>query len=331
MAAGANSTGADEEAHNLTMEYCGMLATPATRRQVLLAMLVPLVGCSSQAATGRPQSSTTSTSRAAQDLSARFAELERRYESRLGVHVLADGDAAPISYRADERFAFCSTFKAPLAAAVLQRNPLTFLDKVITYTRDDIRSTSPITEQHVDGGMTIGQLCDAAVRYSDGTAANLLLAEIGGPAGFTQFLRSLGDSVSRLDQLEPELNRDAPNDERDTTTPRAIAGVFQRLVLGDALPADKRGLLTDWMVRNTTGDKRIRTGFPPDWKIADKTGSGDYGRTNDVAVVWSPSGASYVVAIYSDCVTGGYDAPFNDAIVAAAATIVASALPGQRK
>lgn len=295
-------------------------------------MLLPVVGCASPAANDRPHPSTAATSSpAGPNLSARFEELERRYESRLGVYMPASGDTAAIAYRADERFAFCSTFKAPLAAAVLQRNPLTYLDKLITYTREDIRSTSPVTEQHVDGGMTVGQLCDATVRYSDGTAANLLLAEIGGPAGFTEFLRGLGDNVSRLDQLEPELNRNAPNDERDTTTPRAVAGVFQQLVLGDALPADKRALLTDWMMRNTTGDKRIRAGFPPDWKIADKTGSGDYGRTNDVAVVWSPSGTPYVLAVYSDCVTGGYDAKYNEAIVAAAATIVASVLPGYRK
>lgn len=297
------------------------------RRQLLLTMLLPVVGCGRPAAANRPHPApTTSSPSAPPNLSSRFEELERRYESRLGVYVPASGDAAPIAYRADERFAFCSTFKAPLAAAVLQRNPLTYLDKLVTYTRDDIRSASPITEQHVAEGMTIGQLCDAAVRYSDGTAANLLLADIGGPPAFTAYLRSLGDNVSRLDQLEPELNRDAPNDERDTTTPRAIAAVFRQLVLGDALPADKRALLTDWMVRNATGNKRIRAGFPPDWKIADKTGSGDYGRTNDVAVVWSPNGASHVVAIYSDCITGGYDAPFNDALVAAAATIVATAL-----
>ena len=257
----------------------------------------------------------------------RFEQLERRYEGRLGVYVPAAGGSDAIAYRADERFAFCSTFKAPLVAAVLQRNPLTHLDKLVTYQRADINSTSPVTERHVDTGMTIGQLCDAAIRYSDGTAANLLLADIGGPAAFTEYLRSLGDNVSRLDQGEPELNRDAPNDERDTTTPHAIALVFQQLLLGDALPPDKRALLTDWMTRNTTGGNRIRAAFAADWKIADKTGSGDYGRANDVATVWSPGGGPHVIAIYSDLAGGGYDAQPNDAFVAEAARIVASALP----
>ena len=118
---------------------------------------------------------------------------------------------------------------------------------------------------------------------------------------------------------EPELNRDAPDDERDTTTPRAISVVFQKLILGDALPPDKRAMLTDWMARNTTGAKRIRAGFPVDWKVFDKTGSGDYGRANDVAVVRSPAGVPYVVAIMSDRAGGGYDAEPSDALVADAA------------
>ncbi len=193
------------------------------------------------------------------------------------MYVPATGTTAAIEYRADERFAFCSTFKAPLVAAVLHQNPLTHLDKLITYTSDDIRSISPVAQQHVQTGMTIGQLCDAAIRYSDGTAANLLLADLGGPGGgtaaFTGYLRSLGDTVSRLDAEEPELNRDPPGDERDTTTPHAIALVLQQLVLGNALPPDKRALLTDWMARNTTGAKRIRAGFPADWKVIDKTGT----------------------------------------------------------
>jgi beta-lactamase class A len=294
------------------------------RRELLAAaMLVPLIGCARGASSGHAASTTAP---AAPDMASRFAELERKYEARLGVCVLATGPTAVIAYRADERFAFCSTFKAPLAAAVLQKNPLTHLDTVTTYTSADIRSTSPITEQHVQTGMTVGQLCDAAIRCSDGTAANLLLDDLGGTAAFTGYVRSLGDTVSRLDQEEPELNRDAPGDERDTTTPRAISVVYQQLVLGDALPSDKRAMLTDWMAHSTTGAKRIRAGFPADWKVIDKTGSGDYGRANDVAVVWSPSGVPYVVAIMSDRAARGYDAEPSDALVADAAKYVAQAL-----
>lgn len=172
------------------------------RRELLvaMAMLVSVTGCARHASGARPASTTLP---AGADLADRFAELERRYDARLGVYVPATGTTAAIEYRADERFAFCSTFKAPLVAAVLHQNPLTHLDKLITYTSDDIRSISPVAQQHVQTGMTIGQLCDAAIRYSDGTAANLLLADLGGPGGgtaaFTGYLRSLGDTVSRLD------------------------------------------------------------------------------------------------------------------------------------
>ncbi|BBX96759.1 class A beta-lactamase [Mycobacterium lacus] len=307
------------------MRESGRPDTGFGRRELLLAVttLAPLAACARHPNTARPAAPPT---RARQDLAARFAELEQKHQARLGVYVPATGPTAEIAYRADERFAFCSTFKAPLVAAVLHRGPLTRLDRVITYTSDDIRSTSPVTQQHVQDGMTIKQLCDAAIRYSDGTAANLLLADLGGPAAFTGYLRSLGDAVGRLDQEEPELNRDPPGDERDTTTPHAIALVYQQLVLGDALNTDKRAMLTDWMARSTTGAKRIRAGFPADWRVVDKTGSGDYGRANDVAVVWSPSGDAHVVAVMSDRVAGGYDAEPSDALVAAAATCVAEVL-----
>jgi beta-lactamase class A len=295
------------------------------RRELLLAAvtLAPLTACAHAATEAHPAVMTTS---ARPDLAKRFAELEQKYQARLGVYVPATGSTAEVAYRADERFAFCSTFKVPLVAAVLHRGTLAHLDKVISYSDGDIRSTSPVTQQHVDTGMTIKQLCDAAIRYSDGTAANLLLADLGGPAAFTGYLRSLGDAVSRLAQDEPELNRDPPGDERDTTTPRASAHVYQQLVLGDALNVDQRGMLTDWMARSTTGAKRIRAGFPPDWKVVDKTGTGDYGRANDVAVVWSPSGEAYVVAVMSDRAGGGYDAEPSEALLADAATAVADFL-----
>lgn len=299
------------------------------RRDFLaVAAVLPLVGCMRHQHGEHPALMSSSTAPSSRDLTGQFEQLERRYSGRVGVYVPATSETSAIGYRADERFAFCSTFKAPLVAAVLHQYPLTHLDKVVTYTKDDINSISPVTELHVDTGMSIGQLCDAAVRYSDGTAANLLLADVGGPGPFTGYLRSLGDNVSRLDQGEPELNRDAPEDQRDTTTPHAIALVFQQLVLGDALPAEKRTMLTDWMARCTTGAKRIRAAFPADWKVIDKTGSGDYGRSNDVAVVWSPSGVPHTVAIYTDIVSGGYDAQPSDTFVADAARIVASALGG---
>lgn len=272
-----------------------------------------------------------------------FVELERAHDARLGVFAVATGTGVVVAYRADERFAFCSTFKALAAAAVLDRRPVAALEERITFTRAEVNSISPITKDRVDTGMTVRELCDAAVRFSDGTAGNLLMRDVGGPAGLTAYLRGLGDAVSRMDQYEPELNEDPPGDPRDTTTPRAIAEDFRRLVLGDALPADKRALLRDWLERNTTGDKRIRAGLPAGWTAADKTGTGDYGRANDIAVAWPPyaAGASdasdapslsrdstgpIVLAVMSDRI--GYDAEPDESLIAAATAHVVAGLGG---
>jgi beta-lactamase class A len=234
------------------------------------------------------------------------------------VYALATGTGATVTYRADERFAFCSTFKTLAAAAVLHRKPLSHLDDRVTYTAADVDSISPVTEDHIATGMTIRQLCDAAVRHSDGTAGNLLMRDIGGPAGLTAFLRELGDRVSRMDDYEPELNSVPPGDPRDTTTPRAVAADYRRLVLGDALPAAKRRLLADWLARNATGvgARRVRAGVPDGWAVADKTGTGNYGRANDIAVVRPPGAAPLVLAVMSD--RPGHDAEPRDALLAEA-------------
>jgi beta-lactamase class A len=291
------------------------------RRGLLAAAaLLPLAGC----ATGDPPSRSpaptptrTARPRRSPDLS-RFAALERRHGARLGVYALAAGTGATIAYRADERFAFCSTFKTLAAAAVLHRNPLSHLAERVTYTSADVDSISPITQHHVATGMTIRQLCDAAIRYSDGTASNLLMRDIGGPGRLTAYLRELGDTVSRMDDYEPKLNRIGPRDPRDTTTPRAIASAYRALVLGDALTPDKRVLLTGWLEHTATGvgAERIQAGLPKGWRLAHKTGTGDYGRANDVAIAWPPDSAPLVLAVMSE--RRGYHTPPVDALIAQA-------------
>jgi beta-lactamase class A len=286
-------------------------------------MFLPLAGCGADERPAASPSAPSGRPARPQDNS-RLSALERKYDARLGVYALATGTGATLAYHADDRFAFCSTFKTLAAAAVLYRNPLSHLDKVVTFTKADVNSISPITKNHVATGMTIRQLCDAAVRYSDGTAGNLLMRDIGGPAQLTAYLRGIGDAVSRMEQFEPELNRDRPGDPRDTTTPRAIAGAYQKLVLGNALPAEKRALLKDWLERSTTGAKRIRAGLPKGWTVAHKTGTGDYGRANDIAVVWPPKTAPLVLAIMSD--RSGHDAQPKEELISEAAAYVASTL-----
>nr|WP_238413006.1 class A beta-lactamase [Saccharothrix deserti] len=252
--------------------------------------------------------------------------MERKFDARPGVYALATGTGTTIAHRADERFAFCSTFKTLAAAAVLHRNPLSHLDTTIRYTADDLMKSSAITGRHVATGMTIRQLCDAAIRYSDGTAGNLLLRDLGGPAQLTAYARHLGDTVTRMDRMEPMITEATPGDPRDTTSPRAMGVDHHKIVLGDALPPDKRAFLRDLLERNATsaGAQRIRAGVPQGWTVADKTGTGDYGTLNDIAIVWPPGSAPLVISIMSSKATK--DADYNQALIAEAAGYVVATL-----
>ncbi|MFF5442432.1 class A beta-lactamase [Streptomyces achromogenes] len=260
---------------------------------------------------------------------AELAELERRYGARLGVYARNVRTGRTVAHRAGERFAMCSTFKAFAAAAVLRdhgdRAPL---DRVVYYPPRDILPNSPRTEENLETGMTVEALCAAAIQYSDNAAGNLLLRELGGPAGLTRFLRSLGDTVSRLDRWEPELNTAVPGDVRDTTTPSAIAGSLERLTLGRALRRADRERFTGWLKGNTTSEQRFRKGLPSAWVVADKTGTGDYATANDIGVAWTTRGTPVVLAVLSD--KSVKDAPVDQALIAEAAAVVARTLaPGE--
>ncbi|MEV3966849.1 class A beta-lactamase [Streptomyces sp. NPDC050698] len=305
----------------------------ARSRRALLAasVLLPLTACGTgDHPADRARRHTPAPSGASPVRDLRLADLERAYGARVGVYALATGTGATVVHRAGERFAFCSTFKALAAAAVLHHRSPGGLDRRVTYTEADLRSTVPITGRHVARGMTLRELCDAAVRYSDGTAGNLLMRDIGGPAGLTAYLRRLGDTTSRMDHYEPDLHDVPPGDPADTTTPQAIAGDFRTLLLGTALPAGERRLLMDWLSRNATdvGARRIRAGLPESWKVADKTGTGHYGRANDIAIVHPPRTEPLVLAVMTDRPGRGTDP--SDALIAETArrTVAALGLPG---
>ncbi|MFY4775815.1 class A beta-lactamase [Metabacillus sp. RGM 3146] len=254
----------------------------------------------------------------------KLVKLEKEFDARLGVYAFDTGTKKMITYRADERFPFASTYKALAAGAVLQQKSLSQLDEVIHYTKNDLVTYSPITEKHVDTGMTLKEICDAAIRYSDNTAGNLLFQQLGGPDGFENAMRQIGDRVIESDRLETDLNEALPGDIRDTSTPRALAKSLKAFAADNVLTADKRTLLTDWMKGNTTGDHTIRAGVPKGWVVGDKTGTGSYGTRNDIAVIWPPNRAPIVMAILST--KDAKDAAPDDALIAQAAKIVFKAL-----
>lgn len=223
-------------------------------------------------------------------------------DSRLGVAAIDLESGARSTHRPNERFRLCSTFKFLAAAAVLKKvdEGKQQLDRFVTYGKDDLLEYAPVTREHVtEGGMKLGALCAAALEQSDNTAGNLLLREVGGPVGLTQFLRSLGDSVTRCDRFEPELNLGGPGDERDTTTPAAMVENLQRLLTGPVLSEKSRAQLRDWLTANTTGAGMIRAGVPADWKVGDKTGRSGDGAVNDIAILQPPGRAPILLAIYT--------------------------------
>jgi beta-lactamase class A len=253
-------------------------------------------------------------------------DLEVTHGARLGVFARNTRTGRVVAYRARERFAMCSTFKTLAAAAVLRgRVPL---GTVVHYPPADILPNSPITQQHVDSGLALGEICAAAIQYSDNTAGNLMLRQIGGPAGLTSFLRSIGDDVSRLDRWETDLNTAIPGDLRDTTTPEAIGRSYERVTLGRALrPADSEQLVT-WLKGNTTSAQRFRAGLPAGWVLGDKTGTGSYATANDIGVAWTTRGTPLVLAVLST--KEAPDAPVTNALIADTARILAAELaPGE--
>jgi beta-lactamase class A len=259
------------------------------------------------------------------DAAGRFVAIEREVGGRLGVAVLRADGAYVYGHRADERFPMCSTFKLLLAAHVLARvdRGAERLDREISYGTADLVTWSPVTKRHAGRSLSVEALCAATMTTSDNTAANLLLASSGGPAGLTRFARALGDEVTRLDRIETALNEALPGDPRDTTSPRAIAATTRHLVLGDVLLPDSRALLTQWLRDNGTGDARLRAGLAPGWTAGEKTGSGERGTTNDVGVLWDPQGTPWIVAAY---LTGCEAAPAErDAALASVATVVTGA------
>ncbi|WP_419997939.1 class A beta-lactamase [Streptomyces boninensis] len=296
---------------------------------LIAAVLVvfPVAACGDSGDTkaeGDRPSPTPSASKGAEQLGAKeFKKLERDYEARLGVYAIDTGTGKEVAYREGERFAYASTFKALAAGAVLKQRKMGGLDKKITYSKSDLIENSPVTEKHVADGMTVGELCDAAVRYSDNAAANLLLEEeLGGPAGLQADLRAAGDKVTRMKYAEPELSVWKPGQVRDTSTPQAMARSLRAFVLGDELRKPERAQLTEWLRKNQTGDKVIRAGVPEDWKVGDKTGTAaTYGGRNDIAVVWRPDAAPLVMAVLSNRTDP--DAEPADKLIADAASVVA--------
>jgi beta-lactamase class A len=254
----------------------------------------------------------------------RLAELERQYNAYVGLFARDVGSGRTLAHRDDDPFAMCSTFKTYAAARVLQKAQRGELDlqQAVFIDPAALLPNSPVTAPQAGNTMPLGQLCAAALQRSDNVAANLLLAEIGGPPAVTDFARSIGDERTRLDRWEIELNTAIPGDPRDTSTPRALGIGVRNLLTGTILGDVQRGQLDQWMRDNVTSS--MRAALPPGWATADKTGTGDYGSTNDIGVVYGPNGQRVLLSLMTRSQSANRDA---DALRPLIAEVTGSVLP----
>lgn len=261
------------------------------------------------------------------NITKKLSALENISGGRIGLSVINTENSNSVRYHAKQRFAFCSTYKLMLVADVLQRSieDKGLLQRKLYYKKSELMAYSPITTKHQKRGMTVKQLCAAAM-LSDNTAANLLLKNISGPQALNKFARAIGDKAFRLDRTEPTLNSAIPGDIRDTTTPTAMAKSMDKLVLGKVLPPPQRKQLQRWLKQNTTGDSRIRASVAHNWVVGDKTGTGDYGTTNDIGIIWPPKHKPIVMVIYFT--QSNKDAAPKNAVIASVTRIVLKALDG---
>lgn len=249
-------------------------------------------------------------------LSKKLTEIEKRLGARMGVAIVDTATGKQWAHRSGERFPMCSTFKVLACAAVLSRVDAgkEDLNRRISIAKSDLVPYSPVTEKRVTGeAMTLAEICEAAITRSDNTAGNLILKSLGGPDGVTEFTRTLGDPVTQLDRFETELNEATPGDTRDTTTPSAMTANLRVLVLEKMLSEKSREQLKMWLIANKTGDAKLRAGLPKNWIVGDKTGAGEHGSVNDVAVIWPINRKPVIVSIYITETTASF-ADSNTAI-----------------
>ncbi len=287
------------------------------RRLLLLVTVVFVSVCRPSFADTQPINPTS--------IQEKLATLETSSGGRIGISAINTANNMRFQYRAEERFPICSTNKVMGVSAILKKSMTDnhFLQQKVIYKKDDLVVYSPMTKKHLADGMTIAELCAAAITLSDNTAINLLMKKLGGPEAVTAFARSIGDNTFRLDRWEPELNSAIPGELRDTSTPAAMEKSLQRLTLGNVLASPQREQLQAWLKSNTTGDSRIRAGVPKGWIVGDKTGTGNYGTTNDIGIIWPTKCSPIVVAIYFT--QNKKDAAPRDDVIASATRILMSA------
>ncbi|QYF74404.1 class A beta-lactamase [Cryobacterium sp. PAMC25264] len=257
-------------------------------------------------------------------------ELENQYDARIGLSVIDTADGSTLDYQGDSRFGYASTLKTLAAAALLDQTTTEELDRVITWSEADVLEAgySPVTSEHLDTGLPLGDVAMAAIRASDNTAMNLMLKQFGGPAGLDKIIEGYGDTVTDVVDNEPGLNTVTTENTANTSTPRAFTKTLERIVSGEILDDADRSTLIDWMTGNATGDTLIRAGAPEGWEVADKSG-GSGAIRNDVAVVIPPDGIPLIITVFTT--RNDPDVAYDDALVAETARLALATMAAARE
>ncbi|HVT62807.1 MAG TPA: class A beta-lactamase, partial [Legionellaceae bacterium] len=194
-----------------------------------------------------------------------LAALEGASKGRIGVYAINMANNSHLGYRANERFPTGCTSKVIGVATILNKSMHNnaLLSQKISYSKKDLTNWNPITEKYLSSGMTVAQLCAAAISYSDNTAMNLLVKKMGGLDQMTHFAHALGNTSFRQDNGWPEeAYSGGKGNVKDSATPKDMAKSLQKLAFTDVLAKPQREQLITWLKANTTGDFRIRAGLP---------------------------------------------------------------------
>ncbi len=263
--------------------------------------------CAGMAALALSTMSSTVSTVAGDRLAGKLAATEAKLGGRLGAIIIDTHSGRHWLHRADERFPMNSTFKAFAAAAVLARvdRGEEDLQRLIPIRREDIARYAPVTQKRIGGYMSVFELCEAATTMSDNTAANLITDSLGGPQVWTQFMRSIGDDVSRLDRKEPDMTEGRPGDPRDTTTPKAITASLRTITFGNVLQPASREQFRKWLLDNKVAQPLFRSVLPAGWVIGDRTGAGGHGTRGIVSVIWPPERKPVLASVYVTDTRGG--------------------------
>ena len=294
-------------------------------------LMVASSGCTAMEASAPPStSSTASTAPADSALQTALGELEDQYDARIGLSVTDTADGSTLNYQGDSRFGYASTLKTLAAAALLDRTTPEQLDRVITWSEADVLESgySPVTSEHIDTGLPLGDVAMAAMRASDNTAMNLMLKQFGGTAGLDKILEDYGDNLTDVVDNEPGLNTVTTDNAANTSTPRAFTKTLERIMSGEILDDADRSTLIDWMTGNATGDTLIRAEAPEGWEVADKSGGAGAIR-NDVAVVIPPDGIPVIITVFTT--RNNPDAKYDDALVAETARLALATIAAARE